>query len=356
MAERWLCRRVALMLALAGCGASLGAQPISRGQPVIDMHLHTGHPEGRGVITACPGNEPMTYPAADPKADVRDSDLVQCEHPMLAPATALGLRDGTIAELRRNNVRRAVLAGPPEDLRDWSGAAPGLFIPAAVPNDWSATALAELRRLHASGHAAVFAEVGAQYAGLRADDPQLEPFWAMAEELDVPVGIHLGEGMPGQGARDPPDRYRASLISPFQLEEVLIRHPRLRLYVMHAASPLTDQMIAMLFEYPTLYVDMSANDWNMPRAQFYGQLKRLVDAGFSKRILFGSDQTLFPQAIGLAIETFEEAPFLTPRAEARHPLRQCSAFPSIDERADRAGSRALNSKKGGAEAPPFDFA
>jgi len=40
-------------------------------------------------------------------------------------------------------------------------------------------------------------------------------------------------------------------------------------------------------------------------------LKRLVDAGFSKRILFGSDQTIWPQAIGLAIESIEEAPFLT---------------------------------------------
>jgi len=41
------------------------------------------------------------------------------------------------------------------------------------------------------------------------------------------------------------------------------------------------------------------------------KLKRLVDGGFSKRIMFGSDQTAWPQAIGLAIRTIEQAPFLT---------------------------------------------
>ncbi|MEP6509712.1 MAG: amidohydrolase family protein, partial [Gemmatimonadales bacterium] len=41
------------------------------------------------------------------------------------------------------------------------------------------------------------------------------------------------------------------------------------------------------------------------------QLKRLVDAGFSRRIMFGSDQMIWPQTIGLAIKTINEAPFLT---------------------------------------------
>jgi predicted TIM-barrel fold metal-dependent hydrolase len=66
-------------------------------------------------------------------------------------------------------------------------------------------------------------------------------------------------------------------------------------------------------------VDVSANDWNMPRAQFYSELKRLVDAGFAKRIMFGSDQTIWPQAIGLGIKTIQEAPFLT-RGEKRDIL------------------------------------
>ena len=56
---------------------------------------------------------------------------------------------------------------------------------------------------------------------------------------------------------------------------------------------------------------VAANDWNYPRAQFYAELKRLVDAGFGKRIMFGSDPGPFPTAIGAAIKSIQEAPFLS---------------------------------------------
>ena len=299
----------------AGLGATLlclaaGAAAAPSGGPVIDMHLHASRIRTSAPVPACPGNQPLIYPALDPRQAASNPDLVSCPRPIRSPASSAELRDRTIAELRKHNVRRGVLAGDPALVEEWTTRAPGLFIAAAVPRRRAVSALEELARLHAAGKAGVFAELGLQYGGIRADDPSFEPFWALAEKLDVPVGIHLGEGMPGQSDGGS-DRYRAALTSPFQLEEVLQRHPRLRLYVMHAASPLTDEMIAMLFEYPQLYVDVGANVWNMPRAQFYGQLRRMVEAGFSQRILFGSDQTLFPQAIGLAIDTIEEAPFLS---------------------------------------------
>ena len=298
-----------LALWMAGVPA-LGETP-RRALPVIDMHLHASRIRTQAPVPICPGDQLFTYPAVDPKDPPTDLPPSDCARPILSPTSTADLRDGTIAEMRRHNVRRAVLAGTDPLVRDWMAAAPRLFLPALAPNVSSPGALATLRQLHASGRAAVFAELGAQYEGLRADDPRLDGFWSLAEELDVPVGIHLGEGMPGQSRGPTADRYRARLTSPFQLEEVLIKHPRLRIYVMHAASPLTDEMIAMLFEYPTLYVDVGANDWNMPRAQFYDQLKRMTDAGFSQRILFGSDQTIWPQGIGLGIRTINEAPFLT---------------------------------------------
>lgn len=311
MRSRGRCWRAAAALAFVLISPASVAAPPPRALPIIDMHVHAARLNLGEPVPVCPGNRPLTYPAVDPRDRDTGAPLVECDRPILSPTTSAELRNGTIAELRRHNIRRAVLAGQPEVVAEWSAAAPGLFVPATIPLDYSARALAALRRLHEHGRAAVFAELGAQYVGIRADDSRLEPFWALAEELDVPVGIHLGEGMPGQIGDASSDLYRVSLSSPFQLEEVLQRHPRLRVYVMHAASPLTDEMIAMMFEYPRLYVDVAANNWNMPRAQFYDQLERLVDAGFSKRILFGSDQTIWPQGVGLAVQTIEEAPFLT---------------------------------------------
>lgn len=286
------------------------AQPPPDPGPVIDMHVHAGRLQLDAPVPICPGDQAPEYPAIDPK-DLGRAMPPQCTRPVFSPTTSAALKNGTIAELRRYNVRRAVLAGAPALVKEWTSAAPDLFIAAAVPAGYSAAALAYLRQLHRERRAAIFAELGAQYAGVRADSPELAAFWSLAEELDVPVGIHLGEGMPGQSPTTPGDGYRVSLTSPYQLEEVLIKHPRLRLYVMHAASPLIDEMIAMLFEYPTLYVDVGANVWNMPRAQFYQQLQRMVDAGYAKRIMFGSDQTIWPQGIGLAVESIQNAPFLT---------------------------------------------
>lgn len=40
----------------------------------------------------------------------------------------------------------------------------------------------------------MIAEVTNQYAGIAPDDARLEPVWALAEELEIPVGIHMGGG------------------------------------------------------------------------------------------------------------------------------------------------------------------
>ena len=79
---------------------------------------------------------------------------------------------------------------------------------------------------------------------------------------------------------------------------------------MHYGSPLVDEMIAMMFTHPNLYVDVSCNNWSLPRAQFHDALRRMVDAGLEKRIMFGSDQMYWPDAIGEAIRAIETAPFL----------------------------------------------
>jgi predicted TIM-barrel fold metal-dependent hydrolase len=80
---------------------------------------------------------------------------------------------------------------------------------------------------------------------------------------------------------------------------------------MHYGSPLVDEMIAVLYTHPQVYVDIAGNDWSLPRPQFYEQLRRLVDAGFIKRIMWGADQMVWPRAIDVAIETIQTAPFLS---------------------------------------------
>jgi predicted TIM-barrel fold metal-dependent hydrolase len=81
---------------------------------------------------------------------------------------------------------------------------------------------------------------------------------------------------------------------------------------MHAGWPMIDQMIGLLYAHPQVYVDVGVISWFIPRPEFHAYLRRLVDAGMSKRIVFGSDQMIWPDALRIAIEGIESAAFLTP--------------------------------------------
>lgn len=303
--------RPLILLLLASPLTAIGAEP-GHGGPVIDVHLHAFQmdelPPG---APACPGDQRVLIPTIDPREELDFSKVMACDKPIFAAASDTDLRDKSIAALRRHDVRRAVTEGAVEVVADWRRAAGGeVILPGVAFGKARDKSIAELRRLHAAGQLAVLGEVFIQYRGHRADDLRYEPYFALAEELDVPVAIHLGEGPPAAARFPGYETYRASVGSPFVLEDVLRRHPKLRIYVMHYASPLVDEMIAMMFTYPNLYVDVACNNWSFPRAQFHDALKRMVDAGFEKRILFGSDQMYWPDAIGEGIKAIETAPFL----------------------------------------------
>jgi predicted TIM-barrel fold metal-dependent hydrolase len=80
---------------------------------------------------------------------------------------------------------------------------------------------------------------------------------------------------------------------------------------MHAGYPYLQETKAILHMYPQVYADLGAIDWLRPREEFHEYLHALVRAGFGKRLMFGSDQMVWPEGIGMAIEGIESAPFLT---------------------------------------------
>jgi len=302
---------------LVGSAAATARTPLP---PVIDMHLHAYPVGGTAGALSCPGSRRSFYRPIDPRAALEPSKLIACTHPFRASATDEALMRESIAALKEYNVRHAVTSGDLPDVTKWRAAAPDRIIPAiAFADDVNKFSVPEFRRLRDAGSFSVFAEVSNEYLGIAPNDPRWEPYFAMAEALDIPVGIHMGEG-PINGGHFPGYKtYRVQFTSPLLLEDVLIKHPKLRIYAMHYGSPMVEQTIAMMFTYPNLYVDVACNDWLMPRAQFYAQLKQMVDAGFEKRIMFGSDQMWWPQAIGEAIHTIEAAPLLT-KSEKRDIL------------------------------------
>ncbi len=288
------------------------AQATIKRWPIIDMHIHAEPLSefGGGQLAACSGDQRLIMQAIDPRAPARPQDLMSCPKPIKASATDAKVMSETLEMLRRYNIRRAITMGSLEDVTTWAGVGGSGIITGLNFSD-RGTPPDEYRRLFAAGRFKMFGEIGLQYRGLRPSDPALEPYFALAEELDIPVGIHMGEGPPGGAHVLGPATYRVALGSPLLLEELILRHPKLRLYVMHYGSPFVDEMIAMMYSHPNLYVDIAANDWGFPRRQFYRALEQMIDAGFEKRIMFGSDQMVWPAAIGKAVETVASAPFLS---------------------------------------------
>jgi uncharacterized protein len=284
--------------------------------PVIDMHMHATTADSQGPPPLGMCTPIADFPAWDPTQAYADVFLAlfkkpSCLDPVWSPMTDQQLREETITAARRWNIT-GVLSGPPDRVDAWMRTAPGVFLPGYELNigERGGPSLTELRARHADGRLRVLAEVGTQYAGIAPGDARLEPYWALAEELDIPVGIHIGPGPPGAiylGARE----YRAALHSALTLEPMLVKHPRLRVYVMHAGFPMLDDMLAVLYAHPQVYVDTGVIVYTQPRAAFYRYLQGLVEAGFGKRVMFGSDQMVWPGVIGRSIAIIEDAPFLT---------------------------------------------
>ena len=285
--------------------------------PILDVHLHAVPADHHGPppVAMC---TPLEFPAWDPNQhfpEVFASHYSNppCSDPVWSPETDEEMIAEMVEVMNRLNIT-GVLSGPePDRVATWMEAAPGRFIPALVlefGHEGAHFSVDSLRSLHTAGQLAVLGEVVNQMAGIAPDDERMAPYWALAEELDIPVGIHLGPGPPGAiylGAKN----YRARLSSALTMEEVLVRHPNLRVYIAHAGYPMLDDLLALLYSHPQVYVDVSVIVFILPRPEFYRYLRTIVEAGFGNRVMFGSDQMVWPGVIERAVKVIEEAPFLS---------------------------------------------
>jgi uncharacterized protein len=285
-------------------------------EPVIDMHVHASPANNQGPppLGMCTPLDPMpgwTQLRSFPEEFLELFKKPRCPDPVWSPMTDAELMQQTIDAVRRLNVF-GMVSGIASRLDTWVTAEPNHFMPALYLNvaDKNPPSVAVIRERHAQGKLRAIAEVANQYSGVTPDDPRMEPYWQVAEELDIPVGYHLGTGPPGSLYLSN-NGNRARLHSALLLEDVLVRHQKLRLYVMHAGYPMLDDMLTMLYQHPQLHVDVGVIVYTQPRRAFYRYLQALVDAGFVNRIMFGSDQMVWPGVIERSIAVINEAPFLS---------------------------------------------
>ena len=228
---------VTLAMGITLAGRPMAQAPVQR-QPIIDVHLHAFRAaDWKGAspnpITGKPG-----------------------------PATAEEHMRQTLDAMERYKIVKAIVSGPVEVVEQWRISAPNRILASPLfgrPNvDFYGRQLPQiddLRSLFKSGQLRAIGEVVAQDQGLSPSDTSLEPYFALAEELDIPVGIHTGTSFPGTPYQGHP-RFRLALGNPLLLEDLLVRHPKLRVFIAHGGEPWRRETIALMGMYPQVYMDV----------------------------------------------------------------------------------------------------
>ncbi|MGE9310319.1 amidohydrolase family protein [Niabella sp. CJ426] len=284
--------------------------------PVIDMHLHAlpADFDGPPPIGMCAPFEHWSVRDAKQSGqeyyvNTLTKNLFCGGQHFLSATTDDSLLHETLKVMQQYNVY-GVASGPFQVVQKWRQAAPDRILPGIMFSPTMEISPEQLRKWFSSDSLKVLGEITGQYDGITLSDSIMEPYLTLAEQMDVPISVHVGPGPPGiayAGA----GKYRARHHSALVLEEALIKHPKLRIIVAHAGWPMIDDMLAVLYAHPQVYVDLGIICYGFPKKEFYAYLQRMIDAGFGKRICFGSDQMIWPQTIRVGIESIMSAPFLT---------------------------------------------
>ena len=282
--------------------------------PVIDVHFHALLESPPGMPPACPNQSQfLASDWIDGPEGANGWSTENCT-PKLYPSKPGEYVKDITDEMKRLNVT-AVVFGDAASVARYEELAPGRVIPgtgfSAGPDaPPQADQLRMLEVAFTEGGFKVMGEIGLQYQGISPSDMSVDAYFALAERLDVPVAIHMGSGGSGRANVTMPS-YRASMGDPFLLEEMLARHPKLRVQVMHGGYPLIDNMLALLQANSHVYVDMAGVIWSYPIYEVNRYIERLVKAGFGDRLMFGTDQLLWPGLMAYSISIIQNADYLT---------------------------------------------
>jgi predicted TIM-barrel fold metal-dependent hydrolase len=298
--------------------------------PVIDVHVHAMDESFPGG-PMCPNES--KFLASDPKDKEAPFGWSQEEcSPKLYPAAKGEYMKDVVAEMERLNVT-AVVFGDPKSVQKWKDAAPKRVIPGTSFSEGiqpgGRVAIDQLRKDFTTDGFKVMGEIGLQYEGISPSDPSVDQYFALAEELDIPVAIHMGTGGSGRANVSTP-KFRGSMGNPLLLEELLARHPKLRVQVMHAGYPMIDNMLTLLQANSHVYVDVAGLIWSYPLVEVNRYIQRLVEAGFEDRVMFGTDQLQWPKLMSYSISIIQNADYLSPEQKRDILYNNAARFLRLD--------------------------
>ncbi len=126
-------------------------------------------------------------------------------------------------------------------------------------------------------------KLGPIYQGVDPLGPEFARVCAALERLELPMLIHQGTTFSRAG----------SLLQarPVLLDEIALRHPRLRIVIAHLGHPWFEETIQVVRRHPYVYADVSA--LVSRRWLLYQALIAAIEYGVDDKLLFGTDYPFF---------------------------------------------------------------
>ena len=106
------------------------------------------------------------------------------------------------------------------------------------------------------------------------------PFYAKCCELDIPIQMQVGQSLVYR-----PDMPRRSTGRPITLDDVACDFPELKLIGIHVGIPWTDEMIAMAWKHPNIYI---VSDAHSPK-YWPPQFVHYINTYGQDKVMFGTD-------------------------------------------------------------------
>ena len=216
----------------------------------------------------------------------------------------------TIDQMNKYNIKFSVVSGSIKSVEKYVKA-DSRFIPGYADTE-QLIPITEFEQLIKDGKLKVFGEVSGVYYGRTLNDSIYAPYLKVCEKYNIPVAYHTGGGPPMTPYNCCP-KFRISLGDPFLIEDVLIRYPKLQVYLMHGGENFFENTVRMMKMYTHLYIDLGVLLWVDPFVNEYAiRLLKLAKQGnVLDRVMFGSDQMVWPGAISKSVQFLNSQPFLT---------------------------------------------
>lgn len=243
----------------------------------------------------------------------------------LVSASSYIIHYTSLVEIMKENNVVLGLAGGPLDAVDyyydeypenndmfWYGAEDNLS-----GNRLSESNLSSIAKAIEEGRIMVIGELVGIYQGIPYDNESYQRLYAIADTFSLPVFIHTGI-VPIEISQFYP-KYGFELSNPVHLRPVLESYPNVNFNAAHFGISnhddydFEDVMLGMMADYDNLWVDIGATTWynSVGTQKTTNFIKRAISMGVEDKILYASDEMVWPDAVTVSIEYVKNADFLT---------------------------------------------